>query len=709
MRYSYYIILLFLCVSIPFSLNGQYSINIKRPLSEINHKIVFASYSPDGKYIITAGSDSSIIIWNADRFTIYRTLTGLKARPNVAVFTPGNLFVLAGGKDNKISMWDIGKMPPAMIKTFEGHKGQIKSIDVSSDGKYVASGSADCTVRIWDLFSANMVFELKEHNKEVNSVRFSPDGKTLASGGEDGIINLWDVDKGSIIISRTGHKGRIRDIVYSSDGKLLASCGDDKMINIWQVPDLKKTRTLEGHKDWVQAIDFSPDGKTLISGARDKYIILWDVVTQKILRQSGKQAQIVNTISINPVRADFISSCFGNEEFEIWAISGLDESQWKKPAQDIPKQLEPETIIPKNKQIISQEQITDKKPIQIDQGKRNSRIELFSPGPPVQGRIVHDKTSIAFIGRVSDPDGILSFTINGTLVKLADGGIFQYNATLTKGENPVDMIAINKKGLMDEMQFVIVCTNPDALAQGQEVPEILRGKNFALLIGVSDYQDPDIPDLENPVKDAERLYDVLVSKYTFEKKNTIFLKNPTNKELCGTFDSLVQKLTTEDNLLIFYAGHGNWNEKGKVGSWFPSDASKTITNNWFRNSQLRDYLSSFSTKHILLIADACFSGAIFKSRAAFTEPSPGIDKLYKLPSRKAMTSGILQEVPDESAFIKYLVNRLSDNEDKFLSSEELFGRFKKTVLDNSNSQNVPQFGVIQNVGDEGGDFIFVKK
>jgi WD40 repeat protein len=709
MRWRLFVIILFICVWIPGSLKAQFSFNVIRHLKEINHKVVFASYSPDGKYIITAGSDSSIIIWNADRLTIYRTLTGLKARPNVAVFSPDNMFVLAGGKDNIISMWDIGKMPPLIIKTFEGHRGQIKSIDVSSDGKYLASGSADGTIRIWDLMSTNLVYELKEHNKDVNSVRFSPDGKILASGGADGAINLWNMGKGSIIISQPGHKGWIRDIVFSSDGKLLASCGDDKLINIWQVPGLKKTGTLEGHKDWVQTIDFSPDGKTLISGGRDKYIILWDVATQKILRQSGKQIQTINTIAISPVRTDFISSCFDTEELEIWAISGLDESQWNKPSASIPKSIESENIISENKQKVSQEQIPDRKPDKDVQVKKNSRIELFSPGTPVQGRIVHDKTSIALIGRVSDPDGILSFSINGALIKLADAGIFQYNTTLTKGENPINMIAINKKGLIDESKFVIDCINPDALTQGQEVPEILKSKNFALLIGVSDYQDPGIPDLENPVKDAERLYNVLLSKYTFEKTNTKLLKNPTYKELIGTFDSLVQMLTSEDNLLIFYAGHGKWDEKGKVGSWFPSDASKTITNNWFRNSLLRDYLGSFSSKHILLIADACFSGAIFKSRAAFSEPSQGIENLYKLPSRKAMTSGILQEVPDESAFLKYLVNRLSDNEDKFLSSEELFIRFKNTVMDNSNLPNVPQFGVIQNVGDEGGDFIFVKK
>jgi hypothetical protein len=100
----------------------------------------------------------------------------------------------------------------------------------------------------------------------------------------------------------------------------------------------------------------------------------------------------------------------------------------------------------------------------------------------------------------------------------------------------------------------------------------------------------------------------------------------------------------KDNLLIFYAGHGFWDDKGKVGYWFPSDASRNNTVNWFRNSTLRDFIGSIQTRHTILIADSCFSGAIFKTRIAFSDAPQGIEKLYELPSRKAMTSGILQEV-----------------------------------------------------------------
>ncbi|MCK5134493.1 MAG: hypothetical protein KAR19_01800 [Bacteroidales bacterium] len=125
------------------------------------------------------------------------------------------------------------------------------------------------------------------------------------------------------------------------------------------------------------------------------------------------------------------------------------------------------------------------------------------------------------------------------------------------------------------------------------------------------------------------------------------------------------------------------------------------------NSTLRDFIGSIQSKHTLLIADACFSGSIFKTRSAFGGDAKGIQKLHDLPSRKAMTSGALKEVPDKSVFVKYLISELIENQEKFLSSEELFGNFKTAVL--NNSPNVPQYGTIQNAEDQGGDFIFVRK
>ena len=126
-----------------------------------------------------------------------------------------------------------------------------------------------------------------------------------------------------------------------------------------------------------------------------------------------------------------------------------------------------------------------------------------------------------------------------------------------------------------------------------------------------------------------------------------------------------------------------------------------------RNSTIRDYLRTVDTKHTLLIADACFSGGIFKSRKAFTYAPKTIQELYINPSRKAMTSGSLKEVPDKSVFLLYLNKRLSENTKPFISTEELFSSFKTAVM--NNSPNTPLYGEIKDTGDEGGDFIFVKR
>jgi WD40 repeat protein len=709
MRLHVYLIILILTgFGILGNVNAQYNFNVKQTFGETSHEIVFASYNPDGTYVITAGADSSIIIWNADRRTIYRTLTGLKGRPNVAVFSADNKFIMSGGKDNKVSMWDIGTMPTKIIKTFEGYTGPIKSLSVSRDGKYLATGSANGTIKIWDLPSTNLVYDLKGHNKnkDINAVAFGPDDKILASGGADGTIILWNIENGIMLGSQPTYKNGIQHIVFSPDGKLLASCGYDNDIVIWQLPGLNNKVILKGHKDWVQTIDFSPDSKSLISGGRDELIILWDVTNGNILHKSEKQGHVVLSLAFSPVKPDFISAYYKSENIDVWGLSGFNEMQWKKSAGILSETKVSNNNISHTQQKAIQEPAINKISTAKELLRNNSMIEIFAP-VPVQGKIIHDKNNIVLIGRVSDTEGINTFLINSAVVKLSDAGVFQVTIPLTKGENLLDLVAINNKGMMSEQKVVVTCTAENALIQGQKVPEISKGKYFALLIAINEYQDPEINDLTNPIKDAENLYSVLLTKYTFETDNIKFLKNPTQSEIIETLDGLVKKLTSDDNLLIFYAGHGKWDEKGKIGYWFPSDASKNNTVNWFRNSTLRDYLGSIATKHTLLIADACFSGAIFKSRAAFTDTPQGIEKLYELTSRKAMTSGILQEVPDESVFIKYLVKRLGENEEKFLTSEFLFSSFKTAVM--NNSPNVPQFGVIQNVGDEGGDFIFIKR
>lgn len=235
------------------------------------------------------------------------------------------------------------------------------------------------------------------------------------------------------------------------------------------------------------------------------------------------------------------------------------------------------------------------------------------------------------------------------------------------------------------------------------------GKYYALLIGISDYTDPNIPDLEGlPVNDAEALGKVLKTNYSFNPDDINILKNPTRREIVIALDELSKKATANDNVLIFYAGHGHYEDDSDIGYWLPKDAEVSNSANWLYNDQLTASIRKIKSLHTLLISDACFSGSIFKNRSiSLTGATDVIKKKYQLPSRKAITSGTLKTVPNKSVFIKYLLDRLEKNKDKYFSASGLYQALEAPVGNNSTS--LPQYGVINNVGDEGGDFIFIRK
>ena len=276
-----------------------------------------------------------------------------------------------------------------------------------------------------------------------------------------------------------------------------------------------------------------------------------------------------------------------------------------------------------------------------------------------------------------------------------------YGVTLTR-ENIVRYVTI---ALLLQLSLLFAQDNRGINPIGQDIPEIGAGKYYALLIAVEDYKY--IKKLDFPVKDATALRKVLGESYNFRRNDITFLKNPDRTAILKSFARLQKKLTSKDNLLIFYAGHGFYNESIGQGYWLPANADWESLAEWISNSDIRDQISAIRSKHTLLISDACFSGGIFNTRLA-RAPNRVVRQLYQLPSRRAISSGTLNEVPDKSVFAKYLLERLQSNQDAYISAEKLFSLFKEAVIYNSPIEQVPQYGVVQQAGDEGGDFIFVR-
>ncbi|PSS35525.1 hypothetical protein PHLCEN_2v1519 [Hermanssonia centrifuga] len=158
-------------------------------------------------------------------------------------------------------------------KTAEG--GSVTSVSLSKDGHFVATGSEDCIVRVWDLESGLLVAKLEGHEDTVWAVAYSPDGSRVVSGSADRKAILWDVDRRIEITELEGHGGDVWTLAYSSNGKFIATGSVDCTVKLWDGRLGTPLTTLEGHSAVVMMVEFSPDGLRLVSCA-DSVGHIWD-------------------------------------------------------------------------------------------------------------------------------------------------------------------------------------------------------------------------------------------------------------------------------------------------------------------------------------------------------------------------------------------------------------------------------------------------
>lgn len=318
-----------------------------------------------------------------------------------------------------------------------------------------------------------------------------------------------------------------------------------------------------------------------------------------------------------------------------------------------------------------------------------------------------DEKFVEIAGQITDDGKIIEATINGESLILNKDGLFNQRIPIEEKDNikiyAKDEQLVESEYIVGVTRIVTVNNNTKI----ENIEETFSGYYYALIIGVDKYTDPYITSLNEPLSDAKKLYNILTTQYTFDKENVILLENPSRKDIIIELDKLSWLLNEDDKLLIFYAGHGYWDELRALGYWLPADSEQSNTANWLRNSTVKDYISTLNAKHILLVADACFSGSIFRTRSVLLGAKPKIQQLYSLSCRKAMTSGNLTEVPDNSLFMKYFCQKLQDNKEIYIPAREIFVKFNKEVSNKTGTE--PQYGTIQNSGDEGGDFIFIRK
>jgi hypothetical protein len=248
-----------------------------------------------------------------------------------------------------------------------------------------------------------------------------------------------------------------------------------------------------------------------------------------------------------------------------------------------------------------------------------------------------------------------------------------------------------------------------------DLPDVDFGEYHALIIGNNNYAE--FPDLSTPVNDARAIARMLEDKYGFK---TMVLINADRYTILQTLNSYRERLSEQDNFLLYYAGHGTLDEKNDRGHWLPVDASPNNPANWISNVTITDYINTMAAKHIMVIADSCYSGTMAREvrpnlkgeRTKKMEVS-FYKKLSKIASRSALTSGGTQPVMDggggdHSIFARSLLNALEMN-DGILQGPDLYLEVTSRVRSSSDNAigQVPAFAPIQNTGDLGAPFFFV--
>ena len=340
----------------------------------------------------------------------------------------------------------------------------------------------------------------------------------------------------------------------------------------------------------------------------------------------------------------------------------------------------------------------------ISQETDNPSLQVIEPKNIKEGVTFQaDRQSVSIALRVINPTSDTKVYVNNIEVPPSPGGdIYLKTIDLKNGSNLLTLALHEKDKLISETVYSMLF-----LPQVRNIsPYALNpGKYYALIVANGTYISPEIPVLKRPVPDARALKEVLVAKYTFDPENIYMLPDMKRANLIMALDELQTKLTPEDNLLIYYAGHGKMDEESQRGYWLLADAIPSSRVDWFSNSNLTDYIKGFKARHVLLIADACFAGSIFYSRSVFDNAPPPILDIYKNKSRTAMTSGGTTEVNDESKFSEMLIMHLKENSDQYLTSSQLFRAVENSVM--STNSTAPRFGIIEDANDMHGDFVFI--
>ncbi|MBE9127099.1 MULTISPECIES: serine/threonine-protein kinase [unclassified Coleofasciculus] len=258
----------------------------------------------------TTASTASIPTWKC-----LSTLRSHVSSINAIAFSPDGKILASGSADRTVKLWNLIHM--TLRCTLSGHSSLVDAVAFSPDGHLLASGSWDYAIKIWNLETEEWIHNLSEHSGWIKAIAISPDGQLLVSGSTDKIIKFWSLETGDVKATLCGNSGAIHTVAVSPDGHTLASGGVDGTIEVWNLESREVQRTLNHHTGAVNSLAFSPSGQLLISGSADGTVKVWNLSSSTLIYTLTGHSDAVNSVAMSD-RGNLLISGSADKTIKLW-------------------------------------------------------------------------------------------------------------------------------------------------------------------------------------------------------------------------------------------------------------------------------------------------------------------------------------------------------------------------------------------------------
>lgn len=362
------------------------------------------------------------------------------------------------------------------------------------------------------------------------------------------------------------------------------------------------------------------------------------------------------------------------------------------------QRLESEAELQKMRLALEKQRLEQEKQALLLRQQRPA-VDYTSPVIETTEKVTTTESTVRIAGIVRDNGRLARVEVGGRRTAVdADTGRFSAEVPLKLGQNKVVISATDANGNKAERAVLVT--------RKRDIPDIEFGTYHAVVIGINDYES--LPKLKTAITDARAVAETLEKDYGFTVR---LLENPKRDDIVDTFDELRETLAETDNLLIYYAGHGWLDKQSGRGYWLPLDARSDRRSRWVSNTDLTDALQALLAKHVMVVADSCYSGTLTRSVKVPERNKAYLERIAEKRARVVLSSGGLEPVADSgggnhSVFAAQFLKALKKNEG-VLDGTQMFEKVRSNVV--LNADQTPEYSDIRKAGHEGGDFLFVRR